>query len=162
MAANDSAFLQSIWTDQESDKDDIESITKYINMENELQSLFESKGKNQWIAQTYEQVWNVCPPLSLQEIRKWSIDPYALTLAQPYIEHSTELKFWKHKKLGNVFRIKGLVSRFVITDSTNPKKYTVLLKNHKERIQTLWLIVHAKQEQELWEDVYTHVQFSII
>ena len=45
LAATDNAFLQPIWTDQESDKDDIESITKYINMENELQSLFESKGK---------------------------------------------------------------------------------------------------------------------
>ena len=66
-------------------------------MENELQKIFESKEKAQWLKQSSEDILNSSPSLSLEDIRNWSIGPYALTLAKPYIEHSPELKFWKHK-----------------------------------------------------------------
>jgi hypothetical protein len=127
LAAVENAFSLPLWSDKESDKSDIEMINHRKNTENELEQLFQ-KNEKQWKKQTFEDVWNATPALTLQDIRKWSIGPYALTLAKPYLEHSAELKFWKHKKEKNVFKIKGMVSRFVSSDSSQPRKYTILVK----------------------------------
>lgn len=127
LAAIDNAYLDPLWIDKESDKVDVESIIQKLHSENELQTLFESKAKNQWKPQTVEEVWIACPQLTLQEIRNWSIGPYALTLAKPYLQRDIQLKFYKHKTEHFVYKVKGLMSRFVSSDSTQPKKYTVVI-----------------------------------
>ena len=137
LAAIENAFFSPLWNDKESDKRDAEAIVQKLDMENELQKIFESKEKTQWLKQSSEDILNSSPSLSLEDIRNWSIGPYALTLAKPYIEHNPELKFWKHKKLENIFKIKGLTSRFVTSDSKQAKKYTVLLKILKDNSEIL-------------------------
>lgn len=133
LAAIENAFSPLLWNDKESDDDDIQMIEERLNMEsNELMEVFEQKDKGCWQKTTYEDVKAELPSLSLEDIRKWSVGPYALTLAKPYLTHCNELKFWKHKKLESVYKIKGMISRFVTSDSAHSKKYCILIKIPKD------------------------------
>jgi hypothetical protein len=49
-------------------------------------------------------------------------------LAKPYLEHFQQLKFWKHIKQNNIYKIKGMISRFVTSDKAQAKKYCIVMK----------------------------------
>ena len=133
LAAIENAYFPPIWTDSELDKSDAEMINLKISMEtNELQAVHESTEKKSWQKIDYNSLKGEVPALSLEDVRKWSVGPYALTLAKPYLKHCTDLKYWKHKKLENVYRVKGMVSRFVTSDKKSAKKYCVTVKIPKD------------------------------
>ena len=73
MAAIENAFFSPLWNDKESDKRDTEAIVQKLDMENELQKIFESKEKAQWLKQSSEDILNSSPSLSLEDIRN-SVD----------------------------------------------------------------------------------------
>lgn len=102
-------------------------IETKLNMEkNELQAVHDST--EVWNQITHKEIIEQVPELTLHDLRKWSIGPYALTLAKPYLKHANQLKFWKHKKLDHVFKVKGMISRFVTSDNAQPKKYSIVVK----------------------------------
>ena len=53
-----------------------------------------------------------------------------MRLAKPYLDHSEQLKYFQHPNQEEIFKIKGLVSRF--SKKMEPKKYIILLKIPKE------------------------------
>ena len=103
MAAIENVYSPILWTDKESDQEDIQRILKRKNQKNELNTLSEVDVKTTWKRQQLEQVQKLTPILTVQEIRKWCLGPYALTLAKPYLKHSSELKYWVHKTKDNIF-----------------------------------------------------------
>lgn len=129
LAAVENAFFPPLWTDKESDNNDAMMIEQRVKlMTNEMQKIFEDETGKNWQKIDYEQIIQKTPKLSPEDLRKWSVGPYALTLAKPYLEHSSDLKFWQHKKLSSVYKAKGMLSRFVTSDNTKAKKYTVVVK----------------------------------
>lgn len=129
LAAVENAFFPALWHNEETDEDDIAMMEERLQMEeNKLKEIHETKSKGCWEKKTYEELKEEIPLLTLEEIRKWSVGPYALTLAKPYLEHSNELKFWKHKTENRIYKIKGMISRFVTSDKTQAKKYCILLQ----------------------------------
>ena len=93
-------------------------------MENSLSKIANTK-KIQWKKLNLDGIKKIIPTLQIEQLREWSIGPYSLMLAKPYIEHCSEFKYYQHPKLKTTFKIKGMTSRF--SKKQNPKKYTVLL-----------------------------------
>ena len=100
---------------------------------NELKQMVDGKDENdkklnlKWTKTTFEDVKQKIPTLTLEQLQKWSIGPYALTLAEPYLAHAKELKIWQLKGQ-DIFKVKGMISRFATSDKKEAKKYTIVVK----------------------------------
>ena len=125
LEAIENAYFQPLWTNKDSDIGDLESIQRRRNMENSLKALSEEKNVK-WRELEYNQIKQLVPTILPSQLRDWSLGPYALTLAKPYLEHSSNLRYFQHPQQKDVFKIKGLVSRF--SKKMDPKKYQVFLK----------------------------------
>lgn len=124
LAAIDNAYMSPLWTDKDSDFDDIDSLLHRNTPNNDLMEL-----KNGWTSSSLQTLQSRLPRLTEDDLRTYSIGPYVLRLITPYLEHTNNLTYWIRKKKDekNLFKVSGLTSRFSASDACSPKNYTVIL-----------------------------------
>ncbi|CAF1565308.1 unnamed protein product, partial [Rotaria sordida] len=82
----------------------------------------------QWITRQVHQIVDFIPALTLETIRDYGLDDYALKLAIPYLQHATAIcvKTHKSKQYSNVIKVEGIKSRY--SKKSAPKHHKIFLQ----------------------------------
>ena len=128
LCAFENAFSKNLNYDNEFDTKIIEIIIKKRNLENPFLELL--KKKIVWKKINFEKIKELFPKYDKEKIIQFSLGIYGEKLSKRYINHTTELFYYQHPKRKNIFKIRGLLSRFELPKKGN-KKYKIYFQIEK-------------------------------
>ena len=110
------------------DEDDfpLEYFRTQLKKEN---SLIKYLKDEQWEKKNFIEIRELFPEFEPKDIIEFSCGSYGLHLSKSYIVHSEKIDYFQSMRNKNLFKIKGLLSRF--TTENNPRRYMVLLRLDK-------------------------------
>lgn len=123
LAAVENKYYKKLWIDKDSDEMDLNSLKKRNLDQNDLENI-----NSGWTRTDLEYIKENVPSLTMDIVREWCIGPYSIELSQCYLEHSSEVKYWKHKNQSNLWKVTGITSRFAKSDIATSKSYSVVLQ----------------------------------
>lgn len=108
------AFGKPLIKDTKISDQDVRTILIRKQLESDMVAFSNVQDLRKWKKIDINNVTEIIPSYTLEDLRQFAFGPYPLKLANPYLYHSRDFKFYTHKspKYPNVIKVTGMKSRY--------------------------------------------------